>query len=121
MLTWSARKGSGRRVHKIPWTQNAVAVQIGGDLPCSLAGDVITEDAPDDFSLFFDDLAVAPDRFAAHVELLDDTIAIDVAASLGDEGLGSGRDGRAPNRAAPTKMTHRLGNLSAATREETRT
>src|SRR5690606_17391343 len=63
------------------WAGDAVTVQVGGDALRSLAGDIFAEDAPNHLGLFLDDLAFAPDRLAARIELVDDTITIGIAAA----------------------------------------
>ncbi len=60
---------------------NAVAVEVGGDALRPLAGDELTEDAADDLGAFLVDLALAPDRLTARVKLVNDTIAIGIAAA----------------------------------------
>lgn len=60
---------------------DAVAVQVGGDALRPPCGDIFAEDAPNHLGLLLDDLAFAPDRFPACVELVDDTISIGTATS----------------------------------------
>src|ERR1700682_49239 len=56
--------------------RDAVAVEVGGDALRSLASDIFAEDASHDLRTFIDDFAVA-----ACIELVDDTIAIGIAAA----------------------------------------
>nr|WP_233436633.1 hypothetical protein [Caldimonas thermodepolymerans] len=60
---------------------NAVAVEVCRNALRPLARDIFAEDAANHLGLFLDDLALAPDRLAARVELVDDAIAIGIAAA----------------------------------------
>ena len=58
---------------------DALAVQVGSDVPRPFAGDIFAEDASHDFGLLPDDLAFAPDRLAVCVEPVNDAVAVGVA------------------------------------------
>ena len=62
-------------------TGHALAVQRHGDGARGEAAVVIGEDAADDGGLRFVDRAVAADRFAVGVELLDHVVAVGIAAA----------------------------------------
>ena len=59
----------------------AVAVEVGGDALWSLARDIFAEDAPHDLGLFGDNLAFAPYWLPTRIELVNDAIAIGIAAA----------------------------------------